>query len=165
MTPELKNTLMGLFITNVAPFIFTAVSGLLGWMFLQLGKLFGANAAGSKKAQVIDRVFHFAQVVVAELEATVKKELPGLLADGELSAADITHLRTVALARLKALAGEQGLEELQKVLGIATPQLESYLSGIIEHAVGKLPSAVATPEPSPAAPGSTSTNPRALPSP
>ncbi len=149
MSPELKNTLMGLFITHVAPFLFTGVSALLGWMFLQLGKLFGANAAGSKKAQVIDRVFHFAQVIVADLDATLKKELPGLIADGELSASDITRLRTVALARLKALAGEQGLAELQKVLGIATPQLESYLSGIIEHAVGKLPAA--TPETEPAA--------------
>lgn len=139
MTPETKSALLTLFIAHVAPVLFTGLAMLLGWVLTQLGRKLGAQAGESKLAAVGTRFTLFAQAVVADLEATLKPELAKATADGELTQAEIAHLRTIALARLKALAGEKGLGELQAVIGIAAPQVDAFLSGLIERAVATLP--------------------------
>jgi hypothetical protein len=140
MTPEIQSTLLSLFIQYLLPILFSALATLSAWALAQLAKKLGAQAAHSKAAAIAARLTHLAETIVADLEATLKPELAKATADGKLDKAEILRLRDVALQRLKALAGERGLLELQGILGIAAPQVDGYLQGILERAVDQLPS-------------------------
>lgn len=142
---ESTSTLMSLFVQHVAPVLFIGLAGLVGWVFTQLGRKFGADASDSKLSKVLTRLAHLGDVVVAELDATLRPELEKATADGVLTKAEIAQLRDVALAKLKAIAGERGLEEARALIGIALPQFDQYLHGVLERAVDRLGNAK-TPE-------------------
>lgn len=145
-TPDVKSALLSAFIQYVLPVLATGLSALLAWVFVQLGKKYGADATGSKKSQVLNHLFTLAQSVVADLEATLKPQLLAATADGVLTPVEVGLLRDSALNRLKFLAGEKGLAEAQFLLGMTGGALEGFLMGLIEKAVDGQP-AKAVPAP------------------
>ena len=90
------------------------------------------------------RVTAVVDAVVHDLEATLKRELAKAAEDGELSKAEITHLRQIALERVKTVLGEKGLGELGSVMGIARGVVDQFIQGHIEKSVAQIPSAAAT---------------------
>lgn len=131
----LKDALLSTFIQVVLPVLATGLTAVLTWVFAQLALKLGTQKGASKLALVGEKAFHFAQVVVAELDATLKPKLQEMSADGVLTAAEIGQLRDIALNRIKELLAERGLKELQNVLGLVGPQLDVYLRGLLERAV------------------------------
>lgn len=144
MTPEQKTMATTLFIQYILPVLFSALATLLGWVFVQLGRRLSAQAGESKLAAAFAQLAHWGDVVVADLEATLRPELGKAAADGKLTKEEIAQLRAVALARLKALAGS-GLSGILGNLGVAGDQTENYLSGVIERAVDRLPASPSRP--------------------
>lgn len=108
------------------------------WVGLKLANWLGAMSGESKAAAVAARALHFAELVASDLEATVKPQLVKDLEDGKLSPEEGAKLKAMAMERLKLLMGQHGLEELRAVLGIVAPQLDAYLSGVIEKAVARV---------------------------
>lgn len=128
-----------LFMQYLLPPILTALGVGAAWVLTQLGLWISAKWGESKLAQATMRVTHFASVIVADIEATVRPEIQKALADGELSAEEGKRLKETAMARLKEMLAKEGLAELKGVVGVFAPTLESYLSGVIERAVSALP--------------------------
>ena len=124
--------------------IASALALLVGWALLALRKKLQAQAAESTLAQVGLRVTAVVDAVVHDLEATLKRELAKAAEDGELSKAEITHLRQIALERVKTVLGEKGLGELGSVMGIARGVVDQFIQGHIEKSVAQIPSADAT---------------------
>jgi hypothetical protein len=145
MSDEIKSTLLTLFIQYALPPLFTAVMGALVWAAGKGGAYLGAKESESKLARIGGWALHLAMGVVADLEATLRPALGQAAKDGKLTKEEMLQLRDAALKRLKELLGERGLGELQKVLGIAAPQLDAYLMGLIERAVDLLPASVQKP--------------------
>ncbi len=127
------------FVQIVVPALCTGLAGLLGWAMMALRKKFEAQAEQSKIAAVGTRITHLADVVVADLNATVKPAIVEAAKDGVLTAEEAAKIKSMAMDRLKALIAEKGMAELSGVLGIVAPSIETYLSGLIEQAVAKAP--------------------------
>ena len=137
---ETKATLMQLFITHLAPVLFTALATGLMWLMRWATKKLHAQANATKAQAVAAKALHFAEVVTSEIEATLRPMIQEFSRDGKISRDEADRLRSTALELLKSMLGKHGLEELRGVLGIAAPQLDVYLSGLIEKAVSSLPS-------------------------
>lgn len=125
-----------LFLEYIAPPLLAVVFALAGRALAWLGGMAKARASESKLAATGARVTHFVEIVVADLNATVRPEMEKRLRDdGRLDEADGAALKAMAMERLKKLLTEHGMEELQSVLGIVGPQVEMYLSALIEKSV------------------------------
>lgn len=138
MNPEQQSQLWTLFIQHLGPVVFTGLAGLLGWVLTNLAKYLQARAEGSKFMLVGAKLTTIAESVVADLNATLAEPLKEAAKDGVLTKAERLDLRDKALNRLKQQAGERGLVEAKALLGVAAPQLDAHLNGLIELAVAKL---------------------------
>lgn len=136
---DIKSALTAAFIQYVLPVLITAIAGGLGWVLVQLGLFIKAKWGESKIAMIAVRVEHLAEIVVADIEATLRPKIAAAAADGQLTAEEGADLKKTAMERLKAMLAERGLLELQGVLGIIAPQVDTYLSGAIEKAVAAKP--------------------------
>lgn len=136
---ELKSVLLEMFVQYLLPVLATGLAALLGLALKSLRDMLSARASESKLHTVSARVAHFVSVVVADIEKTVKPELEAASKDGVITAEEGAKLKALALERVKKLLAEHGMKELQGVLGIVAPQVEVYLSGLIEKAVSQLP--------------------------
>ncbi len=124
----------------VLPPVLTALGLGAAWCLTQLGLFISAKWKGQKAAEAVSRVTHFASVIVADLEGTMRPEVQKAMADGHLSPEEGKRLKEVAMARLKQMLAEQGMAELTGLVGVFAPTLEGYLSGLIERAVANQPS-------------------------
>jgi hypothetical protein len=140
-SPTVTDAVLGLFVAKVLPILFTGLAGALTLLFAKLSQKAGAQAKESKLYAFGTRLAHFAEVVVHDLEVTLKPQLLKATEDGTLSAVEIGQLRATALERLKALLKQEGLDELQSVLGIGSSMVDTYLNGVLEKAVAKIPGA------------------------
>lgn len=125
------------------PFLWTAVFLLLtkiafpkltAWLD---AKAADANASAATKAisAVASKVEHFAEAVVADLNATLKPALAEATADGKVTPEEAAKLRALALERMKALLGTAGLAGVTGVLGIGAAAVDGYLSSVVEKKV------------------------------
>lgn len=130
LPPELVSAAFKLAIAALTPVAIWVSATVVGWL--------KAKTQGTKAGTVIEVGEHYAGIIVADLEATVKPTLIGFLSDGKITADEGAQLKALAMVRLRAMLGDHWLEVLQKVLGIYAPQVDAYLSGIIEKAVAKL---------------------------
>lgn len=128
-----------LFLQYAAPPVLTALGLGVAWLLTTAGQLAMAKWKDSKIAIAVERVTHFAGVVVQDIEATMRPEVQTALKDGHLSPSEAQHLKAVALERLKTMLGQSGLRELTGVVGVFAPSLDAYLSGVIEKQVARLP--------------------------
>lgn len=116
---------------------FTTLMAATLWLFGR-GRIALTGANASRTTLVVARFVHFAELVVADLQVTLRPQLAQAAVDGKLTRVEIDQLRATAVARLKAMAGDQGLIELQETLKLAAPGLEVWLSGLVESAVSRL---------------------------
>lgn len=137
---DLKPAVLSMFVQYVLPVLFSAIAMVGTWALARFAEKLGAEAKTSKTFAVLERLSLMAHAVVADLEVTLKPRLLEATRDGVLTQAEIVMLRSAALERLKQLAGERGLEEARALLGIAAPELERFLTGLLERAVDSLPS-------------------------
>lgn len=80
---------------------------------------------------------HFAEIVKANIDATMAPAIATALADGVITPEETAGLRKLALEQMKKLAGVEGLAELGDVMGIAGDGVEHYLAGQVERQVEK----------------------------
>lgn len=132
---EVKSRFLELFIEHVLPVLFTALAGVLTWACSQLAMKLKAQAEGSKLAAVAAKFAHFGEVVVADLETTLKPAMLEASADGQITPEEGKKLRAMAVERIKLMATEQGLTELSKVMGMSDAWIDTYLAGVVEKAV------------------------------
>jgi hypothetical protein len=122
---------------NLLPFLVSGALAALVWLLFTLSQKAMADTHATKLVQVAGRFAHFAAVVVQDLNARMKPALQAATSDGQLTAAEMKQLKDEAMKQLKALAGENGLTELRDTLKIAAPDIEGYLSGLIETKVAE----------------------------
>ncbi len=123
------------FMQYVAPLLVTGLFGLITFALKMLADKWAAEGKSNKLIAVGAKVAHFAELVVADLDANLKPQLQSALADGVITPEEQKALRDLALARMKLLLAKEGMAELTGVLGIATSQVDSYILGAIEKAV------------------------------
>lgn len=124
-----------IFVEYVLPILATGIAALAAFALKSLVSFLEAKAQSSKIAAAGVKIAHFAEIVVADLEATVKPQLAGMVADGHITDEEKKTLKDLAMSRLKQLLSEHGLDSLSGVLGIATSKVQLYLSGVIEKAL------------------------------
>jgi hypothetical protein len=127
------------FVKFILPVLATGLGGLLVILFAAAGDWCRARAKESKLAAVGAQVAMLADLVVADIEATLRPKLALAAEDGQLTSAEAAELKQVAMDRLKQLLAEKGLASVKGVFGILAPQVELFLSGAIERAVARLP--------------------------
>lgn len=127
--PGIQHTLMSLFIQYIAPGLFTAIGGTLVAALLALRKKLGVEGETSKLAQASGWLADIAGAVLADVLSTLRPELQNAAADGRLTQGELASLAATALGRVKAIAGDKGLEWARGVLGVV--DLDSYLRGIV----------------------------------
>lgn len=130
------NDLTGIWVNAVPMAITWALLALVAFFFMVSRKV-ATDGKASKVMLVVGRFAHFAGIVVQELNAQMKPALRAAVGDGKLTSAEVAALRGEALSRLKALAGEHGLKELQDTLKLSAPVLDRYLTGLIEAKVAE----------------------------
>lgn len=99
-------------------------------------KLMAETKSGLAR-EAISRILHIGEMVVLDIENTLKPAIAKALEDRQLTAEERRNLRDLALSRLKAVLTEQGKQELMGFLGIAGGALDAYLGGVVESAVVK----------------------------
>lgn len=86
----------------------------------------------SKQLQaLLDRVAHFGDLVVKEMNQTVVGPLKADSADGKLTLGEIDKIKTDAYAKFRQLIGEQGMAEIKASFGDAF----TFISAQIEAKV------------------------------
>lgn len=130
-----KETLLELLVKYGAEW---AVVGLAALVVYGIRRLQALKIGSAQTDAAVDRILEFARVIVADLEATMRPRVALAGRDGKLTAEEAASLRHVALGRLKALIGEQGLAQLAGALGLAAPQLSDQLVGYLERALLEL---------------------------
>jgi hypothetical protein len=134
--------------------VYTLVASLVGLGVLAamalLAKWLGEKAKDSKAARVALNVWELAQAVVAHVEVHIRPTIREVLADGKLTADEGKRVKAEALKLLREALGEHGLKELKGALGLFGPQVEVYLSGVIERALGIQRAVGTLPPPAPA---------------
>lgn len=123
-------------LSQLLPYLVTIIGLVLtGLVVMPLKRWLVVKAETSTLAKVGLKVEGLTESIVADLNATMVKEVQAAMADGVITKEEATRLRTVALERLKAQLGTKGLAELGGVLGIGGQLLEQYLGGLIEKKV------------------------------
>ena len=96
-----------------------------------------AEGKESKGKALAARLLFLTDLVVADLNATMKAEILAATADGVVTPEEGAKLKAEAMSRVKALLAKNGVKELEAALGILAPSLESLLSGLVESAVAR----------------------------
>lgn len=119
--------------------VITTLFGLAGAAFIRWvnAKTEAAKAAGTNSNLWAGaaKVLHVMEVVVADVQATVKPMLTSMLADGVLDENERKQLRDAAWDRFLKVVGTDGLKELEGLTGFAGEAFKTYAMGIAEHAL------------------------------
>lgn len=135
----MKDALSSALVQYLLPLAASALFAAGVWAVAKLGTLLGARAKDSKLNAALVRLTVAVDSIVHDLEATLKPKLAAATADGVLTTAEISNLRTVALTRLKDDMGSEGLKALRDCMGIFAPSLDTFLLGFIETRVKAIP--------------------------
>lgn len=127
---DLKSTLLELFLKYAAPPLFTAIAGLGVVLLMRLQKKLAAEEKQTVWTSLANRTTHFVEVVVRDLQATLRPEIEQAVADGVVTADEFKSLRKVAIERVKVMLGEHGLKELGAFVGEGA--VDSYLGSLVE---------------------------------
>jgi hypothetical protein len=112
---------------------------LLGWVAKKIAELINANVANKWLSAALTRLDYAAINAVKTIEQTIVARLKATSADGKLTEADIAMIKNDAMAAARQYLGENGLRELQGVLGDDNPAaVDVVLEQRIEAAVHDL---------------------------
>jgi hypothetical protein len=115
----------------VAPLL-PVLGGLLMFALKKLTDYLTAKSAESKGALVAAKLTGAAASAVAEINATLRPELEAALADGVLTDAEKTKLKTAALELLKTRLPSELLGAASSIFG---GFLDTYLGGLVERSL------------------------------
>lgn len=137
VAPTWQESLLSLLAAALSAGVVWALRALTAWLSSQTdrNRLLGA----------LSRATHLAELVVVDLERTVRPKLAAALADGKLTPEEAEKLRAEAIERVKDTLGTHGMEELRAALGIV--DLDAYLGSLVETVVGRLKHQAAPPAP------------------
>lgn len=141
---ELTSPFMAAFIQYLLPVIFAGLATVLAWLLSKLGQKLSAQAKDTTFGAAAGKITHFMQIVVQDLEATLKPGILEAVADGKVTSDELKTLRTKAIERVKLLLGTQGLEEMRDALGLPHGQIDPYLGALVETTLSNV-----TPQPNP----------------
>ena len=136
---DAKSALLSAFLQYVIPVLATALFLVLKWALLKWSQKLATEDQTTKAVQYWGKLNAIAQTVVLDVEKTVKPALLEATKDGELSKDDYAKLKQSALDALKLYMGESAGKDITGLLGIAAPDVEKFLGGVIESAVSKVP--------------------------
>jgi hypothetical protein len=121
---------------------------------LRLRALIDAHVHNARVRGLLDRVYDFVAQEVGALAQTVVPAAKAALADGKLSSTEAKTIRDLAVHRVKANLGPDGVRALAQLLG--PRDVDAFLVSAVEAAVPdtKLaaPAPAPAPSPSPASP-------------
>jgi len=136
-----KSTALNLFIQYGLPLLTTALLSLASWgLGLWIKHRMESHKDG-KSSMLFSKLLAIMQMVVADVEQTLKPVLVAAAKDGVLTPAEWKQLRDEALKRFWVYIGDQGKKDITSVLGILAPSVEGFVGSILEAAVNKQPSA------------------------
>lgn len=116
----------------VGPILFSLLVAGTGWVALHVGAWFKSKAQNSRAFGALQVFFDLAVTIVQDIE---NNEKAAMLKGGGAISPD--QLKSLAVSRLKAVLGPEGLAALQKALGIlVSGNLDAIISGTVERALG-----------------------------
>jgi hypothetical protein len=117
---------------------FAALCAAGTWALVWVQKKLKAETTVSLKTSIAAEVAHFVELVVRDLEVTLKPKLKLAVGDGVLTTEEVRQLRTEALDRVKFLLATSGLEQLKLAFGFGAEQATSYILGQVEKKVAEM---------------------------
>jgi hypothetical protein len=142
--PHLLGDLIAAAYGLLAPLLAAAIGLGAAWL--------RARGQTSKALHVLGQVAEIVQSVVAHVEVSMRPLVVKALEDGKLSKEEAAELKKHALDLVKDSLGTQGLEALKRALGLSGEgAVMTYLSGLVERALGIQRAAGTLPPPAPGA--------------
>lgn len=134
------------------------LQGLLGVVFGAIAAAVGAltkwligRTTSTVAGSAIAAAGELVQSIVAHVEVHIRPEIQAAFSDGKLTPEEKLRLKSRALELVKQALAENGMERLQKALGLSNVSgVYVYLSGLIERALGVQRAAGTLPPPAPA---------------
>jgi len=137
----LGSILVGLY-SLLAPLLMAAVAFGVRWL--------NERTASNRALKVLGQVAEVVQSVVAHVEISMRPLVQKALEDGKLTPEEATELKKHALDLVKDSLGTEGLEALKRALGLTGDgAVATYLSGLVERALGLQRAAGTLPPPAP----------------
>lgn len=133
----MKEQVSQAFMQYILPTLLTVIGSGAAYLLGLLAVYFKARAKDSKFFNVLNRVTTVTQAVVANVNVAIKEQLKTFMEDGVLSEQEKHLLKQTAMTSVKKTLGEQGMAELQSVMGLTADGANEFLSGVIEQAVTK----------------------------
>lgn len=126
---------------TLLPLALTGLTAGTVWVAAHLGAFLASKAKTSRAMGALAALNELVMSIVQDIEANEKAELLSASPTGILTAAEGAKLKAIALSRLKADLGSEGLATLQSVLSalLGFSSLNNLLSGKVEQAVSNVP--------------------------
>lgn len=147
-----KSALLEIFVKYIVPSLATLMASGAAWALGHLALWLKSKTQATKTQLALVQLAYLAELVVVDIEATIRPTLKSVAEDGHLSKEDAEKIKAIAVERLFALAKERGFVEAQKLLESMAPSAATFLSGLVERAVAKLPASSGSVPAAPAAP-------------
>jgi hypothetical protein len=125
------------------------IIALLGLLAKKLIDLINARVKNETAQGILDRLDQTALAVVTQIQQTVVDDL-----DPNAPKESLIKARDAALANLKTLLGQKGIDDIKKVLGVSNDSLDQILVMFIEKRVHDLKQKTAPATTTPAMPTS-----------
>lgn len=141
---ETKSTALTIFVQYGVPVLTTILLIIAKWALLKWSQKLAADTTGSKASMLWQKVNSIMQMVVLDIEGTLKPILMEATKDGVMTPEEWKKLREAALAKFWAYLGDQGRKDLSDVLGIFAPKVDEFVGSLLESAVAKIPAVTGT---------------------
>lgn len=143
--PTLKEIFAAL-LPVALPALLSAAAAGTAWAAVHLGAFLSAKAKSSRAFAALAALNDLVMAVVQDVEASARAELLSRDPSQVLTKDEAARLKALAIAKIKADLGAQGLATLTRVLAalLGTSSLDNLIAGKVEQAVAKLPASTAS---------------------
>jgi hypothetical protein len=134
----LDNQFLQVFLVYVLPILLTGLALLVGWLLTKRAQWWTASNRSGALWDSLRLAEELAGKAVAAALADLSGKYKLLVADGNLSAADLAELRIAALDILKTKLGASGMDFLRASLARVGVNLDSFLQTQVSAAISRL---------------------------
>lgn len=120
------------------PLFLTGAFGGLAYLGKFLVSWAKAKYGSTRLGIVLVKVTAVVDSLVQHAQVELRPQIAKAMEDGTLSAEEAAQLKSEVMRMVKTALGEQGLGDLQGVLGLGSSMVDSFISGKIESAVKNL---------------------------
>jgi hypothetical protein len=113
------------------------VTSIVAWASKGISLFIRSKVDKSVWESALLKINEIVFTTVEDILQTTVKDLKSAAEDGKLTHEEGAKLKQLALARVKAVLGQRGVEELQKGLKMGQEQLDEFLARKIESVVLK----------------------------